>query len=163
MSRWICGGPFSTTPASARHLFAVWKAASISFEPRKSKYCVCKPKAVAACSVSLVACAFPGISKVPRTATRERFGRTSFRSSTRLPLNSRARLDNPVTFPPGRARLATNLLPTGSASLVITIGMTSVAFLAGAVTDGPAVTMTSTFRRTSSLARAGRRSNFPSA
>ena len=66
-------------------------------------------------------------------------------------------------FPPGRARLATNPLATGSLSLVMTMGIVTVAALAGRVADGPAVTMTSTLRRTSSAASEGRRSSCPSA
>ena len=38
--------------------------------------------------------------------------------------------DNPVTFPPGRARLATNPVPSGSADNANTIGMVVVTCLA---------------------------------
>ena len=41
-------------------------------------------------------------------------------------------------FPPGRARLATNPLPTGSVSCVITMGIVVVASLAARVAVGPA-------------------------
>ena len=41
-----------------------------------------------------------------------------------------AKLENPVTLPPGRARLATKPAPTGSAAFAITMGMVVVAFLA---------------------------------
>src|SRR5215510_318587 len=88
---------------------------------------------------------------------------TSFRRSTRFPLISGARVDNPVMFPPGRARLATNPFATGSLSCVMTIGIVAVAFLAGPVAPKPPVTMISTLRRASSAASAGRRSFFPSA
>ena len=66
-------------------------------------------------------------------------------------------------FPPGRARLATNPLPTGSLSCVMTMGIVAVASLAARVGTEPGVTMMSTLRRTSSAASAGRRSSFPSA
>ena len=66
-------------------------------------------------------------------------------------------------LPPGRARLATNPEPTGSLSNAMTMGIVTVASLAGRVDAGPAVTMTSTLRRTSSAASSGRRSSFPSA
>src|SRR5262245_32820113 len=66
-------------------------------------------------------------------------------------------------FPPGRARLATNPLPTGSGSCVMTMGIVAVAALAARVGVGPGVTITSTFRRTNSAASAGRRSSFSSA
>jgi len=36
--------------------------------------------------------------------------------------------DNPVTFPPGRARLAISRSPTGSPTAIITMGIVSVAF-----------------------------------
>ena len=66
-------------------------------------------------------------------------------------------------FPPGRARLVTNPEPTGSESCAMTMGIVEVASLAARVAVGPPVTITSTLRRTSSAASAGRRSGFPSA
>src|SRR5262245_54501571 len=66
-------------------------------------------------------------------------------------------------FPPGRARLATNPFPTGSPSCAMTIGTVAVASLAERVPAEVPVTMTSTLRRTSSAASAGKRSSFPSA
>ena len=69
----------------------------------------------------------------PRTATRESLGTISFRSSSRLPLNSGANVVNPVIFPPGRARLATNPSPTGSLSCAITIGICCCRSLADAL------------------------------
>ena len=97
------------------------------------------------------------------TATRPSLGTISFRSSSCFPLISGARVDKPVIFPPGRARLATKPLPTGSSSNVMTIGIVEVAPLAGPVAVGPLVTMASTLSRTSSAASAGSRSSFPSA
>src|SRR5947208_16647179 len=98
-----------------------------------------------------------------RTATRESLGTISFRSSSCLPLISGERVDSPVMFPPSRARLATKPEPTGSLSHAMTIGLVPVAPLAGRVAVGPLDRMTSTLRRTSSAARSGSRSNFPSA
>src|SRR5262249_15111223 len=83
--------------------------------------------------------------------------------SSRLPLSSGAKVDSPVMFPPGRARLATNPLLTGSVSFAMTMGIVVVASLAARVANVPVVTTTSTLRRTSSAASAGRRSFFPSA
>src|SRR5947208_1978904 len=94
---------------------------------------------------------------------RESLGTISFRNSSCFPVISGARVDNPVMFPPGRARRSTNPLPTGSVSCPITIGIVEVASLAARVDDGPDVTMISTLRRTSSAASAGRPSGFPSA
>src|SRR5215813_1040409 len=65
------------------------------------------------------------------TVTRESLGTTSFRISSRFPRNSGESWDNPVIFPPGRARLATNPLPTGSSSCAMTIGIVDVASLGG--------------------------------
>ena len=94
-------------------------------------------------------------------------GRAWERSPSEAPvvfrLCSGARVDNPVMFPPGRARLATNPLPTGSLSCVMTMGIVDSRFLGGTGCCDPPVTMTSTLRRTSSAASAGRRSSFPSA
>ncbi len=104
-----------------------------------------------------------GLVEVPKTATRESLGTISFRSSSRFPLSSGARVDNPVIFPPGRARLATKPVPTGSLSCTMTMGIVEVASLAERVVVRPAETMMSTLRRTSSAASAGRRSSFPSA
>src|SRR4249919_3435253 len=47
-------------------------------------------------------------------------------SSRRLAARSLAWFDRPVTFPPGRERLATRPVPTGSPATGKTIGMTSV-------------------------------------
>jgi hypothetical protein len=43
------------------------------------------------------------------------------------------RVDNPVMFPPGCAKLATKPLPTGSLSAAMMMGIVTVAFLAGQV------------------------------
>ena len=101
--------------------------------------------------------------EVERTATRESLGRVSLRSSSCLPPISGARVDSPVMFPRGWARLATIPSATGSGSFAMTIGIVEVACLATRVAGPPPVTMTSTLRRTSSAASTGRRSYFPSA
>ena len=82
--------------------------------------------------------------------------------SSRLPLSSRERVVSPVTLPPGRARVATNPRPTGSPPVAMTIGMLVVAFFAARAAGLPAVTTTSTLRRTSSSANVGSRSSWPS-
>ena len=43
--------------------------------------------------------------------------------------SSNDKFEKPVTFPPGRARLATKTAPTGSGTFVITMGMVVVVFL----------------------------------
>ena len=66
--------------------------------------------------------------------------------------------DTPVMFPPGRARLATNPVVTGSMAATMTIGSSAVACFAAWIAGVPLVTMTFTFRRASSAAKPGRRS-----
>ncbi len=79
-------------------------------------------------------------------------------SSSRFPLSSEERNDNPVMFPPGRARLAMRPVPTGSSLSTITMGIVVVACLAAWIAGVPFATITSTGSRTSSAARAGSRS-----
>lgn len=66
--------------------------------------------------------------------------------------------DMPVTFPPGRARLATNPVPTGSPTTTVTIGMVLVTFFAARAAAVPGATIRSTLRLTSSVASARYRS-----
>src|SRR5205085_3723781 len=65
-----------------------------------------------------------------RTATRSTPGTACLSSSRRLPTSSAPKLDNPVTLPPGRARLVTSPLPTGSPAPAKTMGIVLVACLA---------------------------------
>jgi len=64
--------------------------------------------------------------------------------------------------PPGRARLETRPVPTGSPATK-TIGITVVACFAARTGGVPEVTMTSTLRRTNSAAISAKRSRRPSA
>ena len=50
--------------------------------------------------------------------------------SSLLVISSGDKLENPVTLPPGRARLAIKPAPTGSPTFVITMGIVAVALLA---------------------------------
>src|SRR5262245_38959691 len=72
-------------------------------------------------------------------------------------------VDRPVTLPPGRARLATRPVPTGSPAEAKTIGMTDVACLAARTGGVFCVRMTSTLRRMNSAAISAKRSACPSA
>ena len=65
-----------------------------------------------------------------RSPTRASLGTASLSISSLLVFSSGAKLESPVTLPPGRARLATKPAPTGSAAFVITMGMVVVAFFA---------------------------------
>ena len=92
-----------------------------------------------------------GLPTLPMAASRRSAGIISRRSSSRLPASSRDYCDNPVTLPPGRARLAIMPVPTGSLASANTMGITDVTcFVAG--TARPDVTITSTLSRTSSAA-----------
>ena len=97
----------------------------------------------------------PGSCGFHSNATRESFGMVSLSNSSRLPANTGAMVVNPVTFPPGRARLSTNPAETGSDRLKQTMGIVLVAFLAARASLTPGVTITSTLRRTSSSAKPG--------
>ena len=65
-----------------------------------------------------------------RSPTRASLGTASLSISSLLVFSSVSKLENPVTLPPGRARLATKPAPTGSTAFVITMGMVLVAFFA---------------------------------
>ena len=97
------------------------------------------------------------------TATRVALGVTSLSSCSRLPLSSWASTDNPVTLPPGRARLATKPAPTGSPVTAITMGIVSDACLAAWAAKVLSVTIMSTFIWTSSVAMAASLSGLPCA
>src|SRR4029453_6455784 len=94
---------------------------------------------------------------------RQPAGVISPMSSRRLPARSGIWADRPVTLPPGRARPATRLLPTGSATAANTIGMTVVAAFAATTFTVPCVTITSTLSRINSAMISGERSKRDSA
>ena len=98
-----------------------------------------------------------------RSPTRASLGTASLSISSLLVFSSGAKLESPVTLPPGRARLATRPAPTGSPAFAITMGMVVVALLAANAAAVPATTIRSTLRRTRSAASSGRRSFFCSA
>src|ERR1043166_2641869 len=71
-----------------------------------------------------------GLAGFQSTATREIFGIACLSSPSRLASSSGPRTVMPVTLPPGRARLATRPLRTGSPTEAMTTGMVDVACLA---------------------------------
>src|SRR5262249_1881760 len=95
-------------------------------------------------------------------ATRRSPGTSSRSRSSRLPARSVDRTDSPVTLPPGRARLATSPLPTGSPATENTIGIVAVACFAATISGVPEVTIISTLRRANSAAISAARSLRPS-
>src|SRR5262245_20466657 len=113
---------------------------------------------------SLIASWWYALAGFERMATRRILGTVSLSSSSCLATHSRPALpDTPVTFPPGRARLAMSPVPTGSRTAIMTIGIVPVAFLAAVTPCVPHDTMRVTLSRTSSAAKSGSRSTRPSA
>ena len=76
-------------------------------------------------------------------ANRRRPGSISRKNSSRLPASSAAWIDRPVTLPPGRAKLATKPVPSGSTATANTMGIAEVTCFTE-TTALPTVTMTST-------------------
>ena len=68
-----------------------------------------------------------------------------------------------MTLPPGRLRLATRQICTGSPTIRKTTGMVAVAALAASAPAVGLVSMSATWQRTRSAAIAGSRSYWPSA
>jgi hypothetical protein len=89
---------------------------------------------------------------------RAEVGTSSRKSPKRLAANSAEKKLMPVAFPPGRARLATRPIFTGSAAVENTIGIVEVAAFAASAAGVNAVAITVTLRRTSSAASCGNRS-----
>jgi len=125
---------------------------SKSSRRRASMGATSMPSWRAAASVSFSDSTAGGSSGFHRAATRERPSMISLSNWSRFPLNSGDRRLLPVMFPPGRAKLATNPLPTGSLLAVITMGMLWVACRTARTACEPPATITSTFRLTSSAA-----------
>src|SRR5258708_36997118 len=79
-------------------------------------------------------CSRKGLEKgsvaLARAVTRRAAGNISRMSSMHLPDSSAVMPAIPVTFPPGRGRLATRPVPTGSPASAMTIGISRVACFA---------------------------------
>src|SRR5215813_9853244 len=80
------------------------------------------------------------------TATRETTGAISLRSSSHLALIPNSNCVKPVALPPGRARVSTTPVPTGSVTFTNTIGTLRLARCNEAVIVAPAVSTTSGLR-----------------
>jgi hypothetical protein len=94
-----------------------------------------------------------------KTATRARPGTVLLSSSSRFPPSGEVIMLMLVMLPPGRARLATSPVSTGSAAMPpMTIGIVLVACLAAKLAGVPEARMSCTFMATSSAASAGSRS-----
>src|SRR6516225_10549455 len=111
----------------------------------------CTPFARAASWVFLMMPSAFGLFGLTSTAITPALGASSVSSSTSLGISSVVMLVKPVMLPPGRARLATRPIPTGSPALMKTIGIVEVAlFAASAGGVLPVVTITSTLWATRS-------------
>jgi hypothetical protein len=67
----------------------------------------------------------------------------------------------PVSVPPGRARLLTSPIATGSTAATNTTGIARAAFLVSSTDEVPEATSTSTFRRISPARASGSRATLP--
>ena len=93
-------------------------------------------------------------SEPKSTAARRILGAASLSSPSHLPPMASSKFWNPLIFAPGRARLATKPLLTGSETWVNTIGIVLVSLRNSANAVQPATTITSGVERTSSAADA---------
>jgi len=98
----------------ARSFVIAEKAPEKSLGARASRTWSCTFIDLAANFASLNSTAWFVTVGFESTATREIAGAASLSSCSRLPTSSGDRVDSPVTFLPGFARLATSPLPTGS-------------------------------------------------
>ena len=144
----IKSGSCTTYTAPALPL-SVSSTSSISSARRTSRVMISESSVRAAAFTAAISAPPPGaLAILTSTARLRRSGMTSRNNSNRLPARSRDWFDSPVTLLPGRARLATMPVPTGSGASMKTIGTADVmCFAAGAA--APDVTMTSTLCRTS--------------
>ncbi len=70
----------------------------------------------------------PGFTALPTSPTRRAFGSSSRSNSSVFGMISWPSIETPVTLPPGRERLVTSPVPTGSPAPAMTIGTERVAF-----------------------------------
>jgi hypothetical protein len=91
-------------------------------------------------------------------------GTNSDRSSNRFDIRSLEIMLKPVMLPPGRAKLGTKPLSTGSLPVIKTTGIAEFAIITARIETSPlTAAITSTLQRIRSAANTGSRSNWPSA
>src|SRR5262249_5724583 len=113
----------------------------------------CSPSARAASCAWADCAATPGRVGLTRTATDVAEGTSSCSRPSRFAPRSAPSSVKPVMFPPGRLKLATKPICTGSAAFEKTIGIVAVAdFAANAEAGLPTAAMSDTRRRTRSVA-----------
>ena len=151
----------SRSAASACSARMAMNARSISVISRTSRGRIVTSSDLAA-SIARSSCNLLSVLlEVQRTAMRVAAGSALFSNSSRLAASSTAKSVSPVTFPPGRARLFTRPISTGSPPPTKTMGIVFVAFAAARAALGPTAKMISTPERTSSAASIGRCSLLP--
>src|SRR5262245_26966239 len=138
-------------PALSRVIAA--KARSTSWEARASRIRSCTARARAAACASRSWGALPGFAGFQRTAIRDTFGNYLLEHLQLLADQVGGHDRDPVRFPPGRARLGTRPLPTGSITTDMTIGNVVVSCLAARAAAPPTATMTFAWTRTRSAGR----------
>jgi hypothetical protein len=116
-----------------------------------------------ATSRSLSSRSISGVFGSRNAAMTAALGTSSWSSPSCLPDKSVVVKITPVTLPPGRLRLATRPVLTGSAPVAKTIGVVAVAVLVAAAAVKPLATITATERRARSAANPGNRSTVSSA
>src|SRR5215472_895346 len=139
------GGDLVTTRASAGLCDRPRKAASISRVLLAVKTSTCLPIAEAVACKSLVKASVLRLFGLSSTAKRTALGSSSCNSPSRLVPSSAFMEVMPVALPPGRLRLATRPISTGSAPMPKTIGTVVVTVLAASVAGvlaGVAITAT---------------------
>ena len=146
----------ATMTAPALSCAAVAKAPAISSGVRADTPMTSMPKPLAAPSTFFATAAWDALPGFVSTAMRASPGSRVFSISTCFELRSTAMADSPVVLPPGRDRLATRPLPTGSTAAAMTIGIVRVARWAACTAAVPQATTTSTFSPTRSAASLSR-------
>ena len=141
---WMKKESIATMTAPARSRAITENARSISCAVRASAGRTLMLSFCAAAWVLFKIAACAELAGLTRTATWESLGTRLSMISKFLALMSKVRFESPVRLVPGRTRLLTNPLPTGSEVVAMTMGRVEVAFCAALVAADPAVTMTST-------------------
>jgi hypothetical protein len=136
---------------------------STSSGRRTSRGASVRPRCSAAVRASLQIVSLNGRAAFQRNPTRTGRGENSLTSSNPFAATSCVISVTPVTRPPGRARLETRPYRRASPTPAMTIGVSLVALRAARAAGCEAATITSTFRRASSMARSSNRSTRPCA
>jgi hypothetical protein len=113
---------------------------------------ICRPIAKLAECASVISDLAFRLFGLTSTAKRAAFGNSSCNIPNRFAATSIPMSATPVALPPGRLRLATRPIWTGSPAVLKTIGIVLVAALAASAAVPPRAAMATTWRRTRSAA-----------